>query len=419
MIDEFEGKIIAEKFRIESILRDSDLGTFYRGWNVLMDRPVTVKILAQALAVDQRFVERFLAEAKTLSHASHPNILNVTDFGTDTRGICYAVYENAAGVSLANLVEQNKTLPLTQALNIAKETAGGLFAAHNKSLIHGSLNPEKILVAQDDETVKVFDFGAEPVGKTSTADIKYLAPEQYDDVTKFDARSDVFSLGIILYEMLAGVVPFTGKNAAELKQKHDSEPPAPLSAFRSDLPADLEPMILSAMAADPEKRYPTMSAFAEDLELVSGGVAAPKKTAAAPRRNIWQTAFIVLAGMSILAVAFIYATSVKQTDPTTNLQTEVGYLPVQPIGPATGSQEESLAKLPDMTEAEIMAASNSNTAFPMDSLPGGDGYNPWAAGVAPPLGAPLPGSIPPGGQTVTVGPELETRSCRAVFSTIR
>lgn len=165
-------------------------------------------------------------------------------------------------------------------------------------------------------------------------------------------------------------------------------------------------MILSAMAADPEKRYPTMSAFAEDLELVSGGVAAPKKTAAAPRRNIWQTAFIVLAGMSILAVAFIYATSVKQTDPTTNLQTEVGYLPVQPIGPATGSQEESLAKLPDMTEAEIMAASNSNTAFPMDSLPGGDGYNPWAAGVAPPLGAPLPGSIPPGGQTVTVGPEV-------------
>ncbi len=404
MIDEFEGKIIAEKYRIESILRDGDLGTFYRGWNVLMDRPVTVKILSRGLAVDQRFVDRFLGEAKTLSQASHPNILNVTDFGTDARGICYAVYENAAGVTLANLVEQNKTLPLTQALNIAKETAAGLAAAHAKGLIHGSLSPEKILVAQDDETVKAFDFGAEPVGKTSTADIKYLSPEQYDDIAKFNARSDVYSLGVILYEMLAGNVPFTGKNTAELKQKHDSEPPAPLSAFRSDLPADLEPMILSAMAADPEKRYPTMSAFAEDLELISGGVVAPRKAAAAPKRNIWQTAFIVLAGMSILAVAFIYATSAKKTDPTTNLQADIGYLPVQPIGPATGAQEESLAKLPAMTAAEIMAASNSNTMLPMDSLPGGDGYNPWANGGAPPIGAPPAQYIPPGGQYYTIDP---------------
>src|SRR5438067_4830436 len=100
MIDEFEGKIIAEKYRIESILRDSDLGTFYRGWHVLMDRPVTVKILAPALAIDQRLVDRFLAEAKQLSHVSHPNILNITDFGTDSRAVTYAVYEGAAGVTL-------------------------------------------------------------------------------------------------------------------------------------------------------------------------------------------------------------------------------------------------------------------------------------------------------------------------------
>ena len=86
MIDDFEGKIIAEKYRIESILRDSDLGVIYRGWHVLMEKPVTVKILAPALAIDKRFVDRFLAEAKALSQAAHPNLLNVTDFGTDSHG---------------------------------------------------------------------------------------------------------------------------------------------------------------------------------------------------------------------------------------------------------------------------------------------------------------------------------------------
>ena len=113
MIDDLEGKIIAEKYRIESILRDSDLGTLYRGWNVREDKPVTVKILAQALAVDKRFVDRFLNEAKTTLQAAHPNILNVTDFGTDSRGTTYTVYEPAAGEALNSVIERDKTLSVS------------------------------------------------------------------------------------------------------------------------------------------------------------------------------------------------------------------------------------------------------------------------------------------------------------------
>ena len=406
MIDEFEGKIIAEKYRIESILRDSDLGVLYRGWHVMMDKPVTLKILAPALAVDKRFVERFLAEAKTISQAAHPNILNVTDFGTDPRGTTYTVYESVEGEAVIGLTERDGQLPVSQALNITKQAASGIASAHSKNLRHGALTPEKILVSTyaERESVKIFDFGVQPVGWNAYADIGYLSPEQYVDPNKGDARSDIYSLGVILYEMLAGALPFAGKTTNELKLKHDSEPPPPLSAFRSDLPPDLEPMILSAIATDPERRYQSMRAFAEDLELLSGGMAVPQKAAAAPKRNIWQTAFIALAGISILAVALIYATSVKKTDPTIQLQADVGSLPVQPIGPATGAQEESLAKLPAMTDAEIMAVQSSNTALPMDSLPGGDGYNAWANGGAPPIGAPPAQYVPPGGQYYTLDP---------------
>jgi hypothetical protein len=206
--------------------------------------------------------------------------------------------------------------------------------------------------------------------------------------------------------MLTGKVPFAGTSASELTQKQEAEPPAPLSAFRSDLPKDLEPMILTAISIDPERRYQSMQAFAEDLGILSASVLGTAKPAAAavsaqPRRNIWQTAFIVLAGIAILAVALIYATSTKKTDPTAQLQTEPGSLPVQPIGPATGAQEESLVKLPAMTDAEIMATANMEQ--PPGTLPGGDGYNAWANGGAPPPGAP-PVQIPPGGQYYTIDP---------------
>ncbi len=407
MIDEFEGRVIADKYMIESILRDSDLGTIYRGWDVTLEKPVTVKILAPALAVDKRFVDRFLTEAETLSHAAHPNILNAIDFGTD-QSTTYTVYEPVTGETVRNLVTQDGDVSVPAALSIARQAAAGIASAHAKGVRHGALCPDKILVSKEGEieVVKMFDFGVQPVGWNSNADIEYLSPEQYADTAAGDARSDIYSLGVILYEMLSGIVPFAGKTANELKLKHDSEPPPLLSAVRNDLPPNLEPMILSAIATDPDRRYRSMRAFAEDLELLSGGVSVPEKakTAAASRRNIWQTAFIVLAGISLLAVALIYATSVKKTDPTKQLQADSGSLPVQPIGPATGAQEESLAKLPAMTEAEIMAAANSNTAFSVDTLPGGDGYNPWANGGAPPIGAPPAQYIPPGGQYYTIDP---------------
>ncbi len=419
MIDDLLGKIVAEKYRIESLLRDSDLGGIYRAFHVAMDKPVTVKVLSPAVAIDERYVDKFLAEAKTAAAVSHPNLLNVTDFGTDNRNITYIVYEGADGETLKELMKRDGALPVGQALSIAKQVAFGLAAAHAKGLTHGGLNPDKILFSKDEQTesVKVFDLGTQSIARTPKADLAYLAPEQYKDTTANDERSDIYSVGVILYEMLAGQLPFTGQTTGELKGKHEQEPPAPLVSFRSDLPTDLEPMILSALAADPERRYQKMESFAEDLQMLSGGAAVQPKAAAAVatgKRNIWQTAFIVMVGVFLLGAALIYFTSVRKTDPTLQTQVDPDSLPVQPIGPATGAQEESLAKLPEMTDAEMMAAQAGTMDAPPGTLPGGDGYNAWASGNgAPPIGAPQPGAPatglpqpyqPPGGQTVTIDP---------------
>ena len=421
MINDVTGKLVADKYRIGSLIRESGSGDLYMGHQEVLDKPVTVKILPSALAVDARWGRRFIDEARAASAVSHPNVLNITDFGTDAKRVSYVVYEPTTTKTLRDVVGSDHAFDETRALDIARQVAAAVIAAHTKKIVHGHLDPNNIFVGEGD-AVKVIDFGSDPLSVPRDADPRYLSPEQCTAFPAADERSDVYSLGVILYEMLSGIVPYDGATGADILAKQNSEPPPPLSAFRRDLHPEIEPIVLSAIAADPERRYPNMSAFAEDLEILAGRLGLPitESGAAAaagdaPKRGIWQTAVVVFAGISILAAALIYATSVRKTDPTTQLVADAGSLPVQPIGPATGAQEESLAKLPAMTDAEIMATSITAT----DTLPGGDGYNAWANGGIPPAGAPLGGStlgpplgqgippagyIPPGGQVYTVQP---------------
>ncbi len=204
--------------------------------------------------------------------------------------------------------------------------------------------------------------------------------------------------------MLSGEVPFAAESEEELLAKQSENPPVPLSAFRNDIPDGLEPVILRAISSNPDMRYQKASAFSEDLahflsssdetELISAA-----KTPIAPEdnNNMWKTAFVVLAGISLLAVGMIYATYTKQTDPGTQLQADINGQPVQPLNPATGITEQNLAYTNDGTMPEIVGNSQFPTA---DGLPGGDGLNVWNKyGGAPPPGAP---TYPSGGQVITI-----------------
>lgn len=411
ILDRFIGKTLADKYRIESGWRMSGLGKVYHATHLLMDKPVAVKVLSPALAVDAGIVNRFSAEARTVSGILQPNILSVNDFGTDADGTVFIIFEDAKGETVKERIKNEGAFPVERAVKIARQIASALSAAHAKSVIHKHLTGESILLAETAngaETVKVLDFGAvkpEDDGmfaeEISANDLEYVAPEQVSQTFEPDERSDIYSLGVILYEMLTGEVPFTARTSEELLTKQAENPPPPFSAFRDDLPEGLEPVVLRALANNPDMRYQKVNAFAEDLSLIvkdsddSGLTVAPKADAATAKNNMWKTAFVVLAGISLLAVGMIYATYTKQTDPVTQMQTDASGLPVQPLNPATGINEQNLIYTADGTMPEIIG----NSSDPLtDPVPGGDGYDSWARGGAPPPGAP---TYPPG-QVITI-----------------
>jgi len=429
MFNELIGKEIAGKYRIESLIRETELGDYYRGSHIVTGAPVTIKILAPAMAIDARYVDRFTADVQAVSLISNQNVLNTIDIGSDEQGIPYAVYEGFEGGDLSTLLRSERRLTQIRAIGIAKQIAAALVAAHTRGVIHGGINPDKVIISGEAEgdLVKVYDFGTRTHSRNSMSAVSYLAPEQCSNPPKTDERSDVYAVGTVLYQMLAGETPYSGATPAELISKQANEPPRPLSAFRQDLHPEIEPIIISAIVRDPENRYQTMTDLDEDLDRIAVEIGSvipiPSKAAAAAastlttKRNVWQTAFIVLAGVTVLAIALIYATSVRQTNPTVNMASDADSLPVQPINPATGAQEEALSKLGDLGDASLVP--NGTMEIPPGTLPGGDGYNAWASGGVPPAGAPLAGAplqgppmrrpqppqyLPPGGQTVTIDP---------------
>jgi tRNA A-37 threonylcarbamoyl transferase component Bud32 len=266
------GETIAERYELEEVVGHGGMSTVYKAHDSLLERNVALKVLHQQYNEDEDFVERFKREARSVAQLQHPNIVTVIDRGEEA-GRQYIVFEFIDGENLKELVVRKGRLDLHDALEVALEVARGLAFAHDHGLVHRDVKPQNVLL-NGDGRAKVTDFGIarsldveHSVTQTGTilGTSNYIAPEQASG-QPVDAHTDVYSLGIVLYEMLTGELPFPGESFVAVAMKHIQEPSPNVLDVRGDLPLRVAEMIDRALEKDPEHRFPTMDAFAAEIE---------------------------------------------------------------------------------------------------------------------------------------------------------
>jgi serine/threonine-protein kinase len=286
MEDPLIGQTLADKYRIEELINEGGMGAVYRGTHVLMDKTVAVKVLHPALAADDKIVARFSREAKAASRISHPHALNVTDFGESGNGIVFLVMEYLKGETLKEVIHSEGPMPIERVIEIIRQICGALEAAHAEGVVHRDLKSDNIMLVDvgAGDWAKVLDFGiakiTEKVGQDPALTApnliigtpQYMSPEQCSQAAEIDSRSDIYSLGVILYEMLVGHVPFTGESPTAIMMKHLQDPPPSVLEERQDLPAAVGRVVTRALAKRPEDRFQTVKELSDEL-----GVAAESK----------------------------------------------------------------------------------------------------------------------------------------------
>jgi eukaryotic-like serine/threonine-protein kinase len=269
--DPLLGQTLAGKYKIEKLIKTGGMGSVYRGRHVLMDKTVAIKVLRPSLAGDDAVVARFSREAKAASKISHPHAVSVTDFGEAENGVVFLIMEYLDGRTLKEVIVKEGPLPLGRAVEIVRQVAGALDAAHGHGVIHRDLKSENIMLVSHngDEWAKVLDFGIakilQPVGSAADAEItqanlvvgtpQYMSPEQCSQSGALDARSDVYSLGIIIHEMLTGRLPFTGESATVVMMKQVQDPPPSILSAGSAIPVAVDKVIQRALAKQPIDRF--------------------------------------------------------------------------------------------------------------------------------------------------------------------
>src|SRR6266850_5568612 len=283
--DSLLGQILAEKYRIDERLSEGGMGTVYRGTHVLMDKTVAVKVLRPSLAADEKIVARFSREARAASRISHPHALSVTDFGESGNGIVFLVMEYLSGKTLKEIIREEGPMALPRAVELIRQVGGALDAAHAEGVVHRDLKSDNIMLLSSSGTdyAKVLDFGIakikEPEGTynpgLTAPDLvigtpQYMSPEQCSQSPDIDARSDIYSLGVILYEMLVGHVPFAGPTPTSIMLKHLQHQAPSVLDERDDLPAAIGRVVARALEKRPEDRYQTVGDLVEDFTIASG-----------------------------------------------------------------------------------------------------------------------------------------------------
>ncbi len=283
--DSLLGQILAGKYRIEARLNEGGMGTVYRATHVLMGKTVAIKVLRPSLAADEKIVARFSREARAASRISHPNALSVTDFGEDENGTVFLVMEYLSGKTLKQVIRDEGPMPLARVVDIMRQVGDALSAAHSQGVVHRDLKSDNIMLLDTTagDHAKVLDFGIakinEPEGEFDTGltapnlvigTPQYMSPEQCSQDTEIDARSDIYSFGVILYEMLVGHVPFSGDSPTMVMMKHLQEPVPSVLDERKDLPSSVGRVVARAMAKVPDNRFQRVTDLIEDLIIAAG-----------------------------------------------------------------------------------------------------------------------------------------------------
>ena len=287
--DPLIGVVLDDKYRLDELLGQGGMGAVYRATHLLIERPVAVKVLSQRLVTDESARERFRREARAAGRLQHTNAVAVTDFGETRDGLVYLVMELLEGRPLREVLAAEAPLDPARAVSLMMQISAAVEAAHEAGIIHRDLKPGNIFLVQRPDSpyiVKVLDFG---IAKLAASDAaggdgnfidtltgtgvmigtpRYMSPEQCDGA-QLTPSSDVYSLGVILYEMLAGQTPFTGATPLALALKHSSESPRPPRELVATIPPALEGVVLHALAKKPEERAGDAGEFRRELFAVA------------------------------------------------------------------------------------------------------------------------------------------------------
>jgi serine/threonine-protein kinase len=266
------GEVLADRYELEELVGTGGMSSVFRAHDRLLDRKVALKILHQQYSSDDDYVERFKHEARSVAALSHPNVVTVIDRG-EHGDRQFIVFEYVEGENLKRLIERRGPAPVPNALELGIQIARGLAFAHQQGLIHRDVKPQNVLL-NGDGRAKVTDFGIARSlnvqhGMTQTGTVlgtsDYIAPEQAQG-QRVDEHSDVYSLGVVMYELLTSEVPFPGENFVAVAMRHINEEPPSVRDKRSDVPPRVDGAVRRAMAKRPEDRFPTMDAFCAELE---------------------------------------------------------------------------------------------------------------------------------------------------------
>ena len=280
--DEHIGKTVANKYRVEQMIGEGGMGKVYKATQISLDKPVVLKVLRTALLSDERTVARFQREAKAASRLNHPNSISVLDFGQAEDGAMYIAMEYVQGKDLHHILSREWPLPEARVIRMISQVLSALADAHSAGVIHRDLKPENIMVEQrrgEADFVKVLDFGIAKIidgtndeGPALTragfvcGTPEYMSPEQARGA-QLDHRSDLYAVGVILYQLTCGMLPFDSDSAVGFATKHLTEVPPPPSKRRPDarISNGMERLIMKALAKNPDDRPQTAEQFRAEL----------------------------------------------------------------------------------------------------------------------------------------------------------